>query len=686
MAVPVVFTIVGLFAQSGAAVVTAFVFGGLQRRYWRPFLQHWTWSWSALAVHAGAGASAVALAAWYPIDAPVRFALALVAGIAGYLQIAWLLLGTAELSRGRSFPERWTSRLVAVVALLGAVLVIAYSWDPSRTELLFVLRVSVRRFAVGIAFVAGGLAIRRAPLIARGVGRRVVMAAFFGLAAQQLHFLLLSTTPQLRRQLSFYLASLGLVDVVLYFALAIGLVIWLLEEERQAAMDAAQKIEQIAYHDSLTGLPNRQLFLNQLGMALHHARRGNHMIAVLFLDLDRFKVVNDSLGHAAGDALLQTIAERLTHTIRAEDSVTRLGGDEFAVLAMEVHAPADAALLAERIIAAVKRPIVVDGQELFVTTSLGISLYPLDADTPEDLLKTADAAMYKAKAQGRDIAERYQPEVGVAALEQLGLESNLQRALEHDQLVLHYQPIVSSASGLITGVEALLRWNHPKRGLIMPAEFIPLAEATGAIVPMGSWVLRTACEQVQEWRSRGQTQLRAAVNLSVRQLQHGDLCSHVEHILAETGLPAEFLELEITESIAMRSHGRAVDNLRALKGMGVRVSIDDLGTGYSSLSALRLFPIDSLKIDRSFVQGVPGSTDDSAIAAAVITLGLTLGVNVIAEGIERPEQLAFFVEQRCAEWQGYLLVRPVTAQACEELLFCPAGMAARLPSASRAVA
>ena len=686
MAVPVVLSIAGLFAQSGAAIVTAFVFGGLQRRYWRPFLQHWTWSWSALAVHAGAGASAIALAAWYPIDAPVRFALALVAGVAGYLQIVWLLLGTAELSRGHSFPERWTSRLVIGVALLGAMLVIAYSWDPSRTDLLFVLRVSVRRAAVGIAFFAGGLAIRRAPLIARGVGRRVVMAAFFGLAAQQLHFLLLSTTPLLRRQLSFYLASLGLVDVVLYFTLAIGLVIWLLEEERQAAMDAAQKIEQIAYHDSLTGLPNRQLFLNQLGMALHHAHRGNHMIAVLFLDLDRFKVVNDSLGHAAGDALLQTIAERLTHTIRAEDSVTRLGGDEFAVLAMEVHSPADAALLADRIIAAVKRPIIVDGQELFVTTSLGISLYPLDADTPEDLLKTADAAMYKAKAQGRDIAERYQPEVGIAALDQLGLESNLQRALEHHQLVLHYQPIVSSASGLITGVEALLRWNHPKRGLIMPSEFIPLAEATGAIVPMGCWVLRTACEQVQEWRSRGQTQLRAAVNLSVRQLQHVDLCSHVERILADTGLPAEFLELEITESIAMRSHGRAVDNLRALKAMGVRLSIDDLGTGYSSLSALRLFPIDSLKIDRSFVHGVPGSMDDSAIAAAVITLGLTLGVNVIAEGIERPDQLAYFIEQRCAEWQGYLLVRPVTAEACEELLFCPAGTAGRLSSVSGAVA
>ncbi|MEP7000755.1 MAG: EAL domain-containing protein, partial [bacterium] len=454
-------------------------------------------------------------------------------------------------------------------------------------------------------------------------------------------------------------------------------VIWLLEEERQATMDAAARIEQIAYHDSLTGLPNRELFLNQLGMALHHARRNDTMCAVLFLDLDRFKIVNDSLGHAAGDVVLQTVAERIRSTIRGEDSVTRLGGDEFAVLGTQISGQDDALLLAERIITAVKQPIVVDGQELFVTTSLGVSLYPSDATNPENLLKTADAAMYRAKAQGRDLVERYVPEVGIAPLERLGLESNLQRAVELDQLVVHYQPIVQSHTGVVTGVEALLRWNHPTRGLLGPADFISLAEATGAIVPMGEWVLRTACVQVQQWRELGQTQLRAAVNLSVRQLQHPDLVARVEQILEDTGLPPDRLELEITESIAMRSSGRAVDSLRALKARGVRVSIDDLGTGYSSLSALRLFPIDSLKIDRSFVQGVPHNQDDSAIAAAVITLGLTLGVNVIAEGIERADQLAFFIEQQCAEWQGYYLVRPVTAEECEELLFSPARVGSR---------
>src|SRR5258708_1423307 len=321
------------------------------------------------------------------------------------------------------------------------------------------------------------------------------------------------------------------------------------------------------------------------------SRASDTMCAVRFLDLDRFKIVNDSLGHAAGDVLLQTVAERIRSTVRGEDSVTRLGGDEFAVCATDVQSPDDAVQLAERIITAGKRPIVIDGQELFVTTSLGISLFPQDANVPEDPLKTADAAMYRAKAQGRDVVERYVPEADQGALDQLDLESNLQHAVELDQLMLFYQPIVQSSTGRITGIEAMLRWNHPTRGLLMPDEFISLAEATGAIVPMGLWVLRTACAQVQEWRERGQDQLRAAVNLSVRQLQHPDLVGHVEQILAETRLPAASLELEITGSIAMRSSGRAVDSLRALKARGVRVSIDDLGTRYSSLSALRLVPI-----------------------------------------------------------------------------------------------
>ena len=679
MSLTTVLSVTGLFVQSGVAILIALVLGGLLRRYWRPFLRHWTWSWVALSVQAGAGGSAVVLAQWRAIDDPLRLSLAVASGIAGYLQIAWLLLGTSELTSGRALPPRVTRWIIAGVTLAGAALVLAYSWDASRSELLFTLRVSVRRVAAAIAFLIGGIAITRAPRIARGIGRRVVMLAFFGLSAQQVHFLALTLRPATRGSYPLYLSSLGFVDVMLYVALAMGLVIWLLEEERQATMDAAARIEQIAYHDSLTGLPNRQLFLNQLGMALHHARRNDTMCAVLFLDLDRFKVVNDSLGHAAGDAVLQTVAERIRSTIRGEDSVTRLGGDEFAVLGTEIHGPDDAVLLAERIIAAVKRPIIVDGQELFVTTSLGISIFPADATDPENLLKTADAAMYRAKAQGRDLVERYIPEVGVASREQIGLESNLQRALELDQLVLYYQPIVQSHTGLITAVEALLRWNHPVRGLLAPSEFISLAEATGAIVPMGEWVLRTACTQVQAWRELGQTQLRAAVNLSVRQLQHPDLVARVAQILEDTGLPADRLELEITESIAMRHSGRAVDNLRALKARGVRVSIDDLGTGYSSLSALRLFPIDSLKIDRSFVQGVPHNLDDSAIAAAVITLGQALGVNVIAEGIERPEQLAFFIEQQCAEWQGFFLVCPVTAEECERVLFSPARCGARAP-------
>ena len=686
MPLPRFLTIASLFVLSGAALIIACVFVGLQRRYWRPFLRHWTWSWLALAAYAALSGLARVVAVGHTIDYPPHVAISMLSGVAGCLQLAWLVLGTFELTTGASLRHVTERRIVIAAAVLGAVLQLLFWWDLSSYELVYHLRVSLRRVFVAAASLVAARAISRTPRIARAIGRRSVMLALFGLAAHQAHFLFLSTNAELRALHPLWLATLGLVDVVLYFGLAMGLVIWLLEEERQATMDAAAKIEKIAYHDSLTGLPNRQLFLNQMGMALHRARRTNSIVAVLFLDLDRFKIVNDSLGHAAGDLLLQTVAERIRSAVRGEDSVTRLGGDEFAVLCTDIGTPEDALLVAERIVASVKRPISLEGQEVFVTTSLGISLFPADATQPEALLKNADAAMYRAKAQGRDVVERYVPELGAAALEQLGLESHLQRAVEHGQLLACYQPIVDSDTGRINGVEALLRWNHPERGLLLPAAFIGLAEATGAIVPMGEWVLREACGQVQRWRDRGQPQLRAAVNLSVRQLQQVDLVARVEQVLDETRLPAERLELEITESIAMRSSGRAIDNLRALKARGVRVSIDDLGTGYSSLSALRLFPIDSLKIDRSFVSGVPHNTDDSAIAAAVIALGQTLGVNVIAEGIERPEQLAFFTEHRCGEWQGYLLASPLTSEQCADLLFgerptalreLPAALAAR---------
>ena len=669
MPLPTFLSVASFFVLSGAALIIACVFVGLQRRYWRPFLRHWTWSWLALAAYAALSAASRLIGIDHAIDYPPRLVVAMLSGVAGYLQIVWLLLGTFELTRGSSLKSVTVRRLVVAGAVLGAVLQLLFAWDVAQHELIYVLRVTLRRIAVGLACLAAAREISRTPRIARAIGRRSVMLAFFGLAAHQIHFLALSTDPDVRSLYPLWLASLGMLDVVLYFGLAMGLVIWLLEEERQATMDAAAKIEKIAYHDALTGLPNRQLFLNQMGMALHRARRTNSIVAVLFLDLDRFKVVNDSLGHAAGDLLLQTVAERIRSAVRGEDSVTRLGGDEFAVLCTDIGTPEDAILVAKRIIAAVKRPICLDGQEVFVTTSLGISLFPADATEAEGLLKSADAAMYRAKSQGRDLVERYVPELGMAALEQLGLESHLQRALEHDQLLVYYQPIVDAKSGRINGLEALLRWNHPERGIVPPSEFIALAEATGAIVPMGEWVLREACRQVQQWRARGAPHLRAAVNLSVRQLQQADLVASVQQALADTGLPADKLEIEITESIAMRSSGRAIDNLRALKAKGVRVSIDDLGTGYSSLSALRLFPIDSLKIDRSFVSGVPHNTDDSAIAAAVIALGQTLGVNVIAEGIERPEQLAFFTAHRCGEWQGYLLVSPLTGEECTELLF-----------------
>ncbi|PYP81834.1 MAG: hypothetical protein DMD35_00255, partial [Gemmatimonadetes bacterium] len=443
MPLPLFLTVASLLVQAGAALLIALVFVGLQRRYWRPFLGHWTWSWLALAAYTACSALARIVLYGAPgrtIAYPPHAVISMLSGIAGCLQLAFLLMGTFELATGASLPRTTVRRIVIATALLGGLLPMLFWWNAANAELVYQLRVTLRRVFVALAALVAARAISRTSRVARAIGRRSVTLTFFGLAAHQIQYLALSADPDIRALYPLWLASLGLVDVVLYFGLAMGLVIWLLEEERQATMDAAAKIEKIAYHDALTGLPNRQLFLNQMGMALHRAKRTKSIVAVLFLDLDRFKVVNDSLGHAAGDALLQTVAERIRTAVRGEDSVTRLGGDEFAVLCTDVGVPEDAVLVAERIVAAVKRPICLEGQEVFVTTSLGISLYPADATSAEGLLKSADAAMYRAKAQGRDIVERYVPELGAAALEQLGLESHLQRAIENDQLEVYYQP------------------------------------------------------------------------------------------------------------------------------------------------------------------------------------------------------------------------------------------------------
>jgi diguanylate cyclase (GGDEF)-like protein/PAS domain S-box-containing protein len=435
---------------------------------------------------------------------------------------------------------------------------------------------------------------------------------------------------------------------------------------------AEEQIKHLAYHDALTGLPNRLLFKDRVTVALSHAQRDNSRLSVLFLDLDRFKVINDSLGHNIGDQLLQAVASRVQSCVRDSDTLARLGGDEFTLLLAGLVRSDDAAPIADKILDAVRLPFNIEGRDFYITTSIGISLYPEDGSDAESLIKNADTAMYQAKEQGRDNYQLFNAFVNARALQRITIEHGLRRALATDELQVHYQPIYDFRSGRISGMEALLRWTHPELGPIPPSIFIPLAESTGAMVPIGSWVLRTACAQAKAWHDAGFRSLSLAVNLSVTQLNQGDLVERVRQILDETQLPARLLELEITESSAMQSPETSIRTLYDLKKLGIRISLDDFGTGHSSLSYLKRFPIDTLKIDQSFVRDINSDPDTAAIVTAIIAMAHSLRLKVIAEGVELTEQANFLRRYGCDQMQGYLVKPPVPAEEFVAILEQPA--------------
>jgi diguanylate cyclase (GGDEF)-like protein len=415
-------------------------------------------------------------------------------------------------------------------------------------------------------------------------------------------------------------------------------------------------------------LPNRLLFHDRLSMAIAQTARLPQRLAVLFLDIDRFKVINDSLGHSTGDELLRGVAERLRACVREVDTVARLGGDEFTVLIAGLAADEDALKVAHKILETVRLPFQLDERELFVTTSVGIALYPADGLDAETLVRNADTAMYRAKDQGRDHCQLYTPAMNSRALERLSLESRLRQALQNEELVVFYQPVVDLSTGVVRGAEALLRWNHPQLGLLPPGEFIPLAEASGLIIGVGEWVLRRACAQMHSWHHLGFPGLSVAVNLSTRQFQQADLVSQVNRALQDSGLEAGALDLEITETNAMHNAEASVVTLGGLKALGVRISLDDFGTGYSSLSYLKRFPIDTIKLDQSFVRDVTSDPDDAAISSAVIAMAHSLELSVVAEGVETEEQLAFLRSQGCDRMQGHLLSPALPAEDFERFL------------------
>jgi diguanylate cyclase (GGDEF)-like protein/PAS domain S-box-containing protein len=430
----------------------------------------------------------------------------------------------------------------------------------------------------------------------------------------------------------------------------------------------ASQMTYASQHDLVTNLPNRLLLMDRIVQAIALARRQHKSIAVIFLDLDRFKYVNDSLGHAIGDKVLQSVSRRLVASVRGSDTVSRQGGDEFVILLSEIAYPEAAAVIAKKILSLVNQPQSIEGFDLHVNASIGISVYPEDGEDAETLIKNADMAMYHAKEDGRNNFKFFKPEMNRKVVERQSVESSLRRALERDEFLLYYQPKVNLDSGEITGVEALIRWQHPSRGLMSPAQFVPVAEDCGLIVEIGRWVLREACRQARAWQEAGLPLIRISVNVSPTEFRDQGFLEGVRATLAETGLEARYLELELTEGVLMENAEFSISILHALKSMKVQLAVDDFGTGYSSFSYLRQFPINVLKIDQSFVKEIAPNSTDSTIVSAIISMGKSLGHTVLAEGVETREQRDYLLAQSCEEGQGYLFSRPVAAAAFASLL------------------
>ncbi len=478
----------------------------------------------------------------------------------------------------------------------------------------------------------------------------------------------------------------GIHIIILFAGLTFGftlfLMMWLIEasrkktiqssslllKERSAQLeDSNDQLKHLATHDPLTGLPNRLLLYDRINQVLPRAIREKRHIALLFLDLDRFKNINDTLGHATGDQLLKEVSERLLLCIRDGDTISRVGGDEFVIVLVNVAAANDVPVIAKRILDSLSQPFSFSAVELFVTASIGISLFPDDAENSDILVKNADTAMYHAKAEGKNNYQFFSSSMNIKMIERLGMENSLRHAIDRKELLLYYQPVIELRTGRITGMEALVRWRPPNREMISPGEFIPLAEETGLIIPMGEWILRHACVQNKAWQDAGLSAVRVAVNISARQISEKHFVDMVQQTLAETGLAPHHLELEITESAFIKNTESTIITFFKLHHMGVQISLDDFGTGYSSLSYLKKFPIHTLKIDQSFIKEIT-NPDTTAIVTAIVGMAHALKLKVIAEGVELKDQKTFLQSISCDEVQGYFFSRPLPAEEFRKLL------------------
>ena len=581
---------------------------------------------------------------------------------AGFLQ------GTYEVVSGQTVSRRRSIQLFLALAGVGVASTVTILFSPGNVVHRFLMGVGVRSLAAGLAFLLAGWGVAYAQRRTPGLGRPLICFSFIVYGLQQLVYFGASLQQAGSEEILTFLAYLSFADFLLQSMMGLGLVVWLLEEERQRVLNATAELEHLAYHDAMTGLPNRRLFLDRLGVALSFAQRAQgHKVGVLFLDLDRFKLINESLGHTVGDEVLRAISERLQWKVLPGDTVARLGDDEFALLLPGLHEVDDAERMARKHLRALRLPILSTKQELYVTASVGVAVYPDHGEDAASLLKNAEIAMVQMKKDSRNGSQVYSPTMDDKALELLSLESGIRQALVREEFVLHYQPIADAPTGRIVGAEALVRWQHPERGLLTPFAFLTVAENAGLMNPLGLWVLQRACKDLQLMRKKGFSDLWFAVNLSARHFQDPDLVLRVREALEATGLEQGDLTLEITESVAMRNPEATLGVLQQLKQLGVQIAIDDFGTGYSSLSYLKDLPVDKLKMDQSFVRHL-SRADDEAISKAIITLAHCLKIRVVAEGVETEAQKGILEEQGCDLLQGYLLSRPVPFEKFEAFI------------------
>jgi diguanylate cyclase (GGDEF)-like protein len=647
---------------STASLLFAIAFAILARRMPQVYVRTWQHCWTALAsFHAMVALSFFLTYRQTAVPAFVRWPVSVLAHVAGFLHVAFLLGGVAEYAAARDLPRR---RWLALAVGAGVVTALVFPWETSASLEGAFVRAGVRGLFHGGVLLIGLIFQWRALATRLTAPRRVLAAALLAYGLHGLYVAVATiSTPTMAAPLPYQL-MIGFVEIVLLIAVACGMGLVMLEETTAAVTQASARIEHMAYHDPLTGLPNRALFSDRLRHALAQAGRRPERVGIVSLDLDRFKILNDGLGHEQGDQLLRAVARRLTETLREGDTIARVSGDVFSVL-VHVGRAQDAYIVADKALRALREPFELDGREVFVTASAGLAVCDEHVDSGETLLRQADAALHRAKQEGRDLVSVFDRTMQSSGAERIALESALRRALTRDELAVHYQPIVRIDTGAVVGMEALVRWNHPIRGLLRPAEFLAVAESTGLIVDIGTWLLDAACRQLGDWHRRGYPDLHMSVNVSAHELAHRHLLYHVAAALAKAQTPADALCIEVTEQVALEQPDDIIRELQALRALGVRIALDDFGTGFSSLVHLRRLPVDELKIDASFVQGAVREPSAAAIVTAVTGLARDLRLAVVAEGVETDEQLEAVVERGCGVVQGYLFAAPDTAEAIE---------------------